>query len=319
VHHAAALIVLPLIPDYATVPAAGDVLGVIRFGRSARMNGEPVSIDVATPPLDTLSVETWLSGSSVSGGTRGPVSFRRNADVLFGGVVAATGDLETVAESTYTKILETVRAEGFPHLLRVWNHVRDINAGSGDGERYKRFCAGRHQALTAGGLTKEQFPAASAVGMHDGELAVHFIAGRKPGTQVENARQVSAYDYPPQYGRRPPSFSRATIADFGSKSLLFISGTASIVGHETRHHGDIAGQTEETLANLEAVASACGSSLRELDLVKVYVRRPEDAPLVTARLRAALPQAKLLALNADVCRRDLLLEVEAVGITKLAG
>jgi chorismate lyase/3-hydroxybenzoate synthase len=307
---------LPLIPDYTAVPAAGDVLSTVRFGRGVGLDAEPGLIHVATPPLDTLSIESWRSLSGISSsGRRGPVAFRRNEHALFGAVVAdGSHDLESLAEDAYSKILETIHAEGFPYLLRVWNYVRDINQGSGEEERYQRFCAGRHQALTAAGLVKEQFPAASAVGMHDGELAVHFIAGRHPGTQVENARQVSAYDYPPQYGRRAPSFSRATIAGFGSTSLLFISGTASIVGHETRHHGDVVGQTDETVANLDAVASACGSSLRELDLVKVYVRRPEDAQVVTARLRAAVPRARLLVLNADVCRCDLLLEVEAVAM-----
>ena len=144
---------LPLIPDYTAVPAAGDVLSTIRFGRCVGLNGEPGLIHVATPPLDSLSIESWRSLSGVSGGRRGPVAFRRNDHALFGAVVAdGSHDLESLAEDAYTRILETIRAEGFPYLLRVWNYVRDINQGVGEEERYRRFCAGRHQALTAAGL-----------------------------------------------------------------------------------------------------------------------------------------------------------------------
>jgi chorismate lyase/3-hydroxybenzoate synthase len=293
--------VIPLTGDYTTAPGPGELLSVVRFGS-----------DIGTPPLDTFSIESWRSPSAVTSGRRGSIAFRRNDHVLFGRVVAAGHDLETLTENTYASVIETIRAEGFPHLFRVWNYVRDINAGDGEQERYKRFCAGRHQALTAAGLMKEQFPAASAVGMRDGELVIHFIAGREAGTQVENARQVSAYDYPASYGRRPPSFARATIAQFGSSRLIFISGTASIVGHETRHRGDVDAQTEETIANLDTVAQACGTSLGELDLVKVFVRHAADAARVIPLLRAAVPQARLLPLHADICRTDLLLEVEAV-------
>ena len=35
--------------------------------------------------------------------------------------------------------------------------------------------------------------------------------------------------------------------------MLFVSGTASIVGHETQHRGDVVAQTRETLANLSSV------------------------------------------------------------------
>lgn len=305
---------IPFRPEYASIVPAGGVLGVVRYGTFVHLDFEPPSPTVATPPLAVSSLEVWRSPFPVTYGRRGCVAFSRNGDVLFGAVVAANGDLETLAERAYTSVLETIRAEGFPHLLRVWNYVRGINAGAGEDERYKRFCAGRHQALSAAGIGKQQFAAASTVGMHDGDLAIHFIAGRKPGRQVENGRQVSAYDYPPQYGLQPPSFSRATIVRFGAESLLFISGTASIVGHETRHRGDIVAQTEETLVNLEAVAYACGSSIHELALVKVYLRRPEHAEEVTSRLRSAMPKAKLMALHADICRADLLLEVEAIGM-----
>ncbi|MEI4872760.1 hypothetical protein Q8G47_28955, partial [Klebsiella pneumoniae] len=66
---------------------------------------------------------------------------------------------------------------------------------------------------------------------------------------------------------------------------LFISGTASIVGHETVHLGDVRAQTHETLRNLAAVIAAANartSAVFELSRLEavVYVRHVSDAPIV---------------------------------------
>ena len=47
---------------------------------------------------------------------------------------------------------------------------------------------------------------------------------------------------------------------------------------------------------------------------KVYVRQPKDLPLIRAQLESALgPAAALLYLQADICRQDLAVEIEAFG------
>jgi enamine deaminase RidA (YjgF/YER057c/UK114 family) len=102
--------------------------------------------------------------------------------------------------------------------------------------------------------------------------------------------------------------------------MLFISGTASIVGHRSLHPGDVVAQTGETLANLTAVvaeanriAGTTSYDLQQL-LYKVYVRRSEDQAAVAAVLHDTVrPTKPVLYLRADVCRADLLVEIEAVG------
>jgi hypothetical protein len=47
---------------------------------------------------------------------------------------------------------------------------------------------------------------------------------------------------------------------------------------------------------------------------KVYVRNPADLPIVQSQLHTALgARAQVLYLQADVCRPDLLVEIEATG------
>ena len=69
---------------------------------------------------------------------------------------------------------------------------------------------------------------------------------------LENPRQVPAYRYSRRYGLRPPCFARATKFE----STLFIGGTASIIGEDSRHAAAIVAQTEETLSNLRALIAA---------------------------------------------------------------
>ena len=63
-----------------------------------------------------------------------------------------------------------------------------------------------------------------------GPLAIGFLAGRAVPRHFENPRQVPAFEYPAQYGPRPPSFSRATAVKAGEGRWIFISGTAAVVG-----------------------------------------------------------------------------------------
>jgi chorismate lyase/3-hydroxybenzoate synthase len=99
-----------------------------------------------------------------------------------------------------------------------------------------------------------------------------------------------------------------------------VSGTASIVGHETIHQGDVVAQTRETLANIRALLDEAnrvvGSARYSPDglKLKVYVRQPGDLKAIEAVLTAALPEStSIVYLQADVCREDLLVEIEATG------
>jgi chorismate lyase / 3-hydroxybenzoate synthase len=322
-----------------------DVLGVARFNGSPLINdsagpaGIPIA-QVSTPVLTAATdvYEVWRGGGPAASGQHERVRFRRSGDTLFGCITvreaesagSARGCASALHQATtqaYREICATLDAQSYPHLLRVWNYVPDINRDSHGSERYRQFNSARQHALRASGrpLTGN-VPAASALGAAtDSPLVVYFLAGRTAPTFVENPRQVSAYHYPPQYGTHSPVFSRATLLRQPESLTLFISGTASIVGHRSLHVGDIAAQTRETLTNIEALlgeanrvspgAHFCLAALA----CKVYVRRPADLPVIQAELNSALgDSARLIYLQADICRQDLLVEIEATGKYPLA-
>lgn len=231
----------------------------------------------------------------------------QSGELLFGAVVAEeTRPLEEVSREQYARLIEHVRAAGYPFFLRMWNFVGGINELE-ERERYQLFCAGRHDAFVAAGYHHDvDLPSASAVGMPGRGLITYFLASREPGAQVENPRQVAAYDYPPQYGPKSPSFSRATVW----RDSVFVSGTSSVVGHQTVHAGDVDAQLEETLRNIEVVLARTGRSLDAVIAAKTYVRHAADYPRIAARLASVFPVN--LYLEADICRKDLLLEIECV-------
>lgn len=322
-----------------------DVLGVASFSgppAPAPGAGEVPVAEVNTPVLlGTADVyEVWRSGQPAQSGRRNRVHFRRSENLLFGCIALAESEVADVAlaasapsalhaatEQAYREMCATLDAVGYPHLLRVWNYLPDINRDTHGVERYRQFNRAREHALSACGRAhRGNVPAASALGAASGSpLVVYFLAGRTAPAFIENPRQVSAYRYPRQYGSHRPAFSRATLLHQPDAVTLFISGTASIVGHRSIHVGDTAAQTRETLANIAALLGeanraqrAARFSLGSLAL-KVYVRRPADLPVIRAELAAALePASKVIYLQADICRQDLLVEIEATGVCALA-
>ncbi len=329
--------------------AAGwpDVLGIAAFRgppapAAASGAGEIPVAEVNMPLLlGTADVcEVWRSARPVESGRRARVHFRRSESLLFGcialdesqGAVAGCGTdaptaLQAVTDQAYREICATLDALGYPHLLRVWNYLPDINRASHGIERYRQFNRARHEALRACGRGVDgNVPAASALGAPSGSpLVVYFLAARTAPAFIENPRQVSAYRYPSRYGSHAPVFSRATLLRQRDGLILFISGTASIVGHRSIHVGDTAAQTRETLANIAALVEEANrveptARFRLGSLAcKVYVRRPRDLPDVRAQLEAVLePAARVIYLQADICRQDLLVEIEATGSSALA-
>lgn len=306
--------------------SSGGILGMIGFGATPQNIGSDRPLAwVDAPVLDSdHALEVW-SGDDVAACARhGDIRSARCKDLLFGclSMPQAAGEaLDATALRAYAQLLEFVDDAGFTHLLRIWNYFPAINEDENGLERYRRFCVGRHEAFEKHGRRiSEQAPAACALGSRGGPVVIVFLAATAPGVPVENPRQVSAYDYPAQYGPRSPSFARALVAHCDGQRILFVSGTASIVGHESVHVGDIGGQMEETLVNLRAVMdnaeqqTGCKTQTMR-KLLRVYLRHAADYQAVRTRLlREFGTDTDIAYVQADICRRELLLEIEAVCI-----
>jgi chorismate lyase/3-hydroxybenzoate synthase len=301
--------------------ATSDVLAVIRFGvKTTPVLGDAaLTIDVGLEPLQgPPTAELWFASGPVrtgqwsdAAGVR--IRYSHDEHHLFAVVELDErehGGILLTAERAYAAIQAFQQQSAFRHLLRMWNYMDAINEGAGDMERYRQFCVGRGRGL---GAATQGYPSASALGRHipDHVLQVFWLAGKAPGKAIENPRQVSAYHYPRVHGPVSPTFARALVAP---DETVLISGTASIVGHVSQHHDNPMEQLEETVRNLTALMPHVGRSRSSAgkDLLKVYVKDPKMTPRIAERLRQLYPNAELLFVAADVCRRELLVEIEAI-------
>ena len=351
---ATALLQLDYLPPehLASRPASWwqNVLGVVSFGKPPRLEGARVPVTASmTAPLrlaDDLC-EVWrVAGRPVrlsNGAARqSRVHYRYCEDLLFGSITlderlfgpgaaahggiddagTEAGALSWATEMAYREIFAVLRRTGHRHLIRIWNYLPEINREAGGEERYRLFNSARQLAFRQSGqATAGTVPAACALGSPAGSpISIYFLAARQPPQMIENPRQTSAYHYPPKFGRHSPTFSRACVLNASAGTSLFVSGTASIVGHETIHRGDVDAQTRETMANINALLDEAnrvvGPARYSLDGLKfkVYVRRPSDLGAIEGILSRLLrPSTPIVYLQADVCREDLLVEIEATG------
>jgi chorismate lyase/3-hydroxybenzoate synthase len=101
---------------------------------------------------------------------------------------------------------------------------------------------------------------------------------------------------------------------------LLLSGTASVVGHATRHADILPAQLDETFANFDALLGAARQRQPALPprfdagtRLKVYVRDHEDLATVVAALDARFgDRVPRIVLHAAICRRDLCVEIDGV-------
>lgn len=272
--------------------------------------------------------EVWQGSGQPVQGRHSNIQYSHDGDILFGVITlpetifdATTGKtpLQQAAEAAYRQVFALLDALDYPHPFRFWNYIADINAHSFGLERYRQFNLGRQDAFLAHGRdVTGSVPAACALGSSHGPLTIAFLAGRVAPLSIENPRQTSAYEYPKQYGPRSPTFSRACLVSLGQEEVLFISGTASVVGHATLHPADVVAQTRETMANIKAVLAEANrhSSQPGFELAglhyRVYVRQPADLAQIRRELTHCVGDTlNAVYLQADVCRQDLLLEIEA--------
>ncbi|MBI3948710.1 MAG: hypothetical protein HY321_22560 [Armatimonadetes bacterium] len=123
--------------------------------------------------------------------------------------------------------------------------------------------------------------------------------------EVESPLQCSARAY-------GSSFSRAVAVCLPDYQRLLVSGTASIEpGGRSAHTGDVDAQIDRTLRVVGAILESRGMSFADVSRAIAYFKRAADAPALERHCRAhAIPALPVALTHGDVCREDLLFEIE---------
>jgi uncharacterized radical SAM superfamily Fe-S cluster-containing enzyme len=241
--------------------------------------------------------------------------------------------LRSETDRIYRALFAFMQAQPEMRLLRIWNYIPAINAatpGYDDlTEMYHHFNKGRFDAYEGHyGVDRDKWslPAASAVGTRDNVFTVEFFAVPTSPVYLENKAQTPAKDYSPKFGPLPPLFARGAIFDNQGQRLLVSSGTAAIKGEESLYGNDPQAQFMSAVDNLRILISQFnlrrhgvefGFGLEDLQLLRVYYRREEDKALLQDLARRTIdPDCCLVMVPADICREELLVEIEGTFLKK---
>ena len=174
----------------------------------------------------------------------------------------------------------------------------------------------RDEAQTATGLGLELSSEAAA---EFAALAPSIRIGPRSAKRAMSAPDVlnEAHAY-----ARPSSFSRGMRLDLSGATMLFLSGTASIDANgATLHGGDFAAQCLRTYRNLTRLLEGEGADWRDVVRTSCYLRDIERDYAVFNQLRTWFlaragcdPLPASTAIQARLCRSDLLVEIEAIAV-----
>ncbi len=290
--------------------------------------------------LDGRFIDAWVSDSSENSrhDVIGSFSISESQEGVWGSVslplpCLSPELLQVETLRLYGEMFSFIKNRPELRLLRVWNFVPDILAPTpgqnGLSEMYHHFNKARFDAFTqhfGEDRSLWPIPAASAVGARNNVLTIEFFAVPTIPIYLENKAQVPARDYSKKYGALPPLFARGALFDNQGQRLLISSGTAAIKGEDTLHIGDVQAQFMESIDNLRILISQFnlrrhgvefGFGLEDLQLLRVYYRHEKDRALLEDLAgRTVDPDCGLVFIPADICRQNLLVEVEGIFLKK---
>jgi enamine deaminase RidA (YjgF/YER057c/UK114 family) len=320
----------------------------------AAHNGDkpPITNFVQQPPCcgAALALEAWaIGGPSVTlkhfgsqglsvsyDGVRWIYAAGLARDCSTGGVYANTLDALEGARALLAKA-----GSGFDHVVRTWLCLGGITEPEAETQRYKELNRARadfyHDISFGGGLPRPDlahnaYPASTGIGMSGRGLVLSCLAleTRREDARLvplENPGQTPAYAYHLKHSPQSPKFSRAMALVLGDYVTTWISGTASILDSESRHPGDIDKQTNQTIDNIERLISRenfashgagnAGATLRDLAKIRVYLKHPEDFARCAAVCGRRFGPVPAIYAHADVCRPELLVEIEGIAFSRL--
>lgn len=219
------------------------------------------------------------------------------------------------AARMFTAARAQLRACGtdYPGVVRTWIYLKRILDWYGEFNRVRT--AYYQQWLPAEAEGTRVLPASTGIQGHSGseECLMELLAAGGPGVKARpvlaSARQAS----PLCYG---VSFSRAMALEVDGLTALFVSGTASLDLQGRVLHRDLPEQQYvESMLGLASILESQGGSLEDVCSATLFCKNADvyRSCLEVSRL-LQLPELPVVPVLADVCRPDLLVELEAVAI-----
>lgn len=259
------------------------------------------------------------------------------------GILPASIDAPILEQSNEVlgKLGAVLDAEGMDinTIVRQWNYIERITCvPEGCNQHYQDFNDARSH-FYARTEWKGGYPAATGIGTSHGGIMVEVDAvalrcRKCAAVALDNALQVAAHDYSQNVligvadkifrHKTTPKFERAKAVVSPESGLqVYISGTAAIRGEASLTGVGIEQQTVITLENIEYLISR--QNLRkhgvkaektpEIQIFRVYLKAENLLEPARKIICERYPAVKALYVLTDVCRDELLIEIEGVAFT----
>ena len=249
-------------------------------------------------------------------------------EVMTGGIVprVAGGSTFEQSKDIFDGIAKMLKSNGFKpsDIYRQWNYIPGITVLNDGSQNYQEFNDARSIFYGSDKWTGG-YPAATGIGTSAGGVVVEICAIKGEecaNLPIDNPLQIAAHNYSQQVldgkiiaqlnERTTPKFERARLLG----NTILISGTAAIKGECSNYSSDAVEQAAETMEIMDRLTSKenipVDNNGSQYDLLRVYVKRENDIPAVCEYMQSHYPAAKKHYLIADVCRPELLIEIEGV-------
>jgi len=298
-------------------------------------SGQSISIEmIAIPPGSGISV-TRISRNITIVGYDGI----RWAHVA--GLEPREGIVDTYEQAldVFGQMGDILTSNGFKfeNILRTWIYQGKITGSDGDErQRYDKLNEARWKIFKTGNeggeirfgqdFLKRQlkdgifpYPASTGISMSDGSFVMECVAISTKRNDIEivpieNPRQTPVYHYGAgvlEGNKVNPLFSRGTEMLTSKGRMVIVSGTASIIGDDNAG-SSIEEQTEGAIENIRLVLNEAGLELKDVAQLRVYIRDSVDYEKVKEIVEAKFGETAKLYTIAGVCRKQLLVELEAL-------
>ena len=260
---------------------------------------------------------------------------QNNTKVLIGNIQSnQKAGCKTDSEIAFNTLNKLFNKLSFPvsSIVRQWNYIEDIVGFDGEEQRYQEFNNIR-SGFYGNSFAKNGYPAATGIGMNRGGLIIEFVAVQSNEIEtkpVDNPGQISAHSYSEEVLigeecviKSTPKFERARFLNMFGNKLIFISGTASIIGENTVGVNNPVQQTEVTIQNIQRLYSkevlkqiSDNIFLSRYGHARVYIKKREHYPAIREVFETHFGNQPVVYIIADICRNDLLVEIEGKVILK---
>lgn len=225
----------------------------------------------------------------------------------------------------------------FSDVVRQWNYIENITKIIKEGSERQHYQIFNDVRSSFYGKSEfiNGYPSATGIGIETGGVVIDFVAVSpspkltiKP---IKNPGQIDAFKYSEKVlvgkslneslKKTSPKFERGKVLQTLDAARIYVSGTAAILGENIVDKKNIEKQTLVTieniknlisLENLKSIGLHLNPENKSFSYIRTYIKSQKDIKAVKAICEKHFKSENFQYLVSDICREDLMVEIEGL-------